>query len=57
MVLQGSLPERIAYRRASDEGRAVTETKFASLNERGDMLAQNIIDVFTKAQGKAARHG
>ncbi|HEY3738792.1 MAG TPA: hypothetical protein VGL53_03060 [Bryobacteraceae bacterium] len=34
-VLKGSIPEKIAYRRASDEGRALTETRFPSLNEKG----------------------
>jgi chromosome partitioning protein len=54
-VLAGSLPEKIAYRRASDEGRAVTETRFASLNARADELAQSIIDLATKlAKGRAA---
>lgn len=54
-VLAGSLPEKIAYRRASDEGRAVTETRFASLNQRADALAQSIVDLATTlAEGKAA---
>lgn len=43
-VLAGELPEKIAYRRASDDGRALTETRFASLNERADQLAQSIVD-------------
>ena len=54
-VLAGSLPEKIAYRRASDEGRTLTETRFASLNDRGDKLAQDIIDLVTRLhKGKAA---
>ncbi len=48
IVLQGSLPEKIAYRRASDEGKAVTETRFSSLNVRADELAQSIIDLATE---------
>ena len=32
-VLAGELPEKVGYRRASDEGRAVTETRFPSLNQ------------------------
>jgi chromosome partitioning protein len=54
-VLSGSIPEKIAYRRASDEGRALTETRFPSLNQRADKLAQSIIDlVATVQRGKAA---
>ena len=54
-ALPGALPEKTAYRRASDEGRAVTETRFSSLNDRADELAQNIVDLVTKLQkGKAA---
>lgn len=53
-VLPGSIPERVAYRRASDEGRALTETRFASLNARSDELAQGIIDLITpKKRGTA----
>jgi chromosome partitioning protein len=43
-VLSGSIPEKIAYRRASDEGRSLTETRFPTLNQRADKLAQSIID-------------
>ena len=54
-VLAGSLPEKIAYRRASDEGRSLTETRFPSLNKRSDELAQGIVDLITQMQkGKAA---
>lgn len=54
-IVQGALPERTAYRRASDEGRAVTETRFPSLNDRADQMAQNIVDVLTRLQkGRAA---
>jgi len=49
-VLKGELPEKIAYRRASDGGRTVTETHFPTLNERGDMLAQSIVDLIGKTQ-------
>ena len=47
-VLTGSIPEKIAYRRASDEGRALTETRFPTLNDRADRLAQSIIDLVSK---------
>jgi chromosome partitioning protein len=43
-VLQGELPEKAAYRRASDEGRTVTETHFTSLNRRAEALAQSVVN-------------
>ena len=43
-VLSGHLPEKVGYRRASDEGRATTETRFPSLNQRADELAQAVVD-------------
>jgi chromosome partitioning protein len=42
--LNGFLPEKVGYRRASDEGRAATETRFASLNTKADELAQSVVD-------------
>ena len=44
------IPEKIAYRRASDEGRALTETRFQTLNQRAHKLAQSVIDFVTKLQ-------
>jgi chromosome partitioning protein len=43
-VLEGAMPEQVAYRRASDEGRAATETRFSSLNKRAETLAQSIVN-------------
>lgn len=43
-VLSGVIPERTAYRRASDIGRAVTETSFPTLNEKADYFAQAVMD-------------
>lgn len=43
-LLKGELPERTAYRRASDAGRAPTETGFESLNQRAGELMQSIVD-------------
>lgn len=43
-ALQHGLPEKVAYRRANDEGKALTETRFASLNGQADRLAQEIVD-------------
>lgn len=51
-VLQGEIPEKTAYRRASDEGRTLTETRFASLNQRSDLLAQSIVNRLEKLQKK-----
>ena len=53
-VLSGSIPEKIAYRRAADAGLALTETRFPSLNDRADKLAQSVIDFITKLKQKAA---
>ncbi|MBM3546930.1 MAG: ParA family protein [Alphaproteobacteria bacterium] len=54
-VLAGYLPEKVGYRRASDEGRAATETRFPSLNQRADELAQAVVDrVSTVTREEAA---
>jgi chromosome partitioning protein len=42
--LPGSLPERAGYRMAQNTGYAITETRFAPLNERADALIQALID-------------
>jgi chromosome partitioning protein len=43
-VLPGEIPEQVGYRRASDEGRALTETRFPSLNSRAEQLVQGMVD-------------
>lgn len=48
-ALKNSLPEKVAYRRANDEGKALTETRFASLNEQADRLAQEVVDALQHA--------
>jgi chromosome partitioning protein len=48
-VLAGELPERTGYRRASDQGRAASETTHPSLRERAERLAQSVIDFVTSA--------
>ena len=54
-TIAGAVPERIAYRRASDAGRTVTETLYPTLNQRADPTAQNIIDAITQiANSKVA---
>jgi len=57
-VLAGAIPEKIAFRRASDQGRALTETRFVSLNEKADHLAQSIVNLVLKlTQGKEVSYG
>lgn len=50
-VLEGELPERTGYRRASDQGRAPSETMHPSLRERAERLAQSVIDFVTGRVG------
>ena len=54
-VLDGTLPEQVAYRRASDEGRALTETRYPTLNARAEELAQSMVDRISElTKGRAA---
>jgi chromosome partitioning protein len=53
-VLSGSIPEKIGYRRSADAGYALTESRFPSLNERADKLAQSIVSFVTNLSQKAA---
>jgi len=46
-VLAGYLVERPAYRRAQNDGYAVTETRYSALNARADALIQSLIDRVT----------
>jgi len=41
--LDGSLPERLGYRRAHNRGKSVTETSEASLNERANELMASVL--------------
>ncbi len=43
-VLEGCLPERPAYRKASTAGFSVTETRYPQLNQRADKLIQSMVD-------------
>ncbi len=43
-LLSGVLPERTAYRRASDAGQSATETPYSSLNDKAGRLMQSIVD-------------
>ena len=43
-VLDGEVGVSTAYGSASDQGKAITETSFKSLNDRASLLAQSVID-------------
>ena len=43
-VLEGEVSVSTAYGSASDQGKAITETSFKSLNDRASILAQSVID-------------
>ncbi len=43
-TLSGSIPEKTAYRRASDVGKAISEISFLTLKQRAEEVAQSIID-------------
>lgn len=44
MVLDGEVSVSTAYGSASDQGKAITETSFRTLNDRASKLAQSVID-------------
>lgn len=49
-ALNGELPEKLSFRRASDAGRALSETTFPTLNARSDAIAQSIVNRLTGVQ-------
>lgn len=49
-VLSGAIPEMVTFRRASDTGRALTESNRASLNKRADELAEAILTRLSKLE-------
>ncbi len=51
-ILAGEVPERTGYRRASDSGRAATETRHPELNKRADLVMQSIADTIKTATKK-----
>jgi chromosome partitioning protein len=53
-VLEGEVPERTLYRRASDSGRAFTETPNKSLNRRANAVVQSIVDAVKKITERRA---
>ena len=56
-VLDGEVPDRTGYRRASDMGKAVTETSYPNLNQRADYVAQNIIDTISELSNRRVANG
>lgn len=44
VLLDASIPNRTAYRRASDTGHTLNETAYKSLNTKADELVQAVID-------------
>jgi chromosome partitioning protein len=56
-LLSGAMPEKIAYRRASDIGRAATETTYRTLNQKADELAQAIVNRMDQQTKKAKQKG
>jgi chromosome partitioning protein len=54
-VLAGSVPERSAYREAQNRGQAITETKFAKLNQRADALMEALLRKVTQELQVRAR--
>jgi len=56
-VLDGQVPDRTGYRRASDAGKAVTETTSKTLNTRADTVAQSIIDTIKRVKAGEQHNG
>lgn len=57
--LPAALPERTAYRRVTDEGKALTECSFPTLKKKADDMAQAIMDrlAAATAENRSAAHG
>ena len=53
-ALEGEIPTSTGYGMASDSGRAITETRFRSLNDRAAGLAQGVIDRIAELQERRA---
>lgn len=53
LVLDGEVGVSTAYGSASDQGKAITETSFASLNARASKLAQSVIDRMAEVQDRS----
>jgi cellulose biosynthesis protein BcsQ len=48
-MIKSSLLDRVAYRRAQDSGRSLTETSFKTLNERAVAVVQEIVNLAQKS--------
>lgn len=53
LVLDGEVGVSTAYGSASDQGKAITETSFSSLNARASKLAQSVIDRMAEIQDRS----
>lgn len=53
-VLDGAIPISTAYGSASDQGKALTETSFLSLNKKASRVAQAVIDTLSNQQTRRA---
>lgn len=47
-VIKSVLPDRVAYRRAQDIGKAVSETNFTSLNKKASKIVQELVGLINK---------
>jgi chromosome partitioning protein len=56
-ALSASLPERTAYRRAADEGKALSECSFPTLKKKADDVAQSIMDLLSASDVRKAANG
>lgn len=54
-VLPGSIPLKDEYVRASDEGKALTETRFPSLNARAEEVIQAMVDKISKLSAQTEK--
>lgn len=54
LVLDGEVPDRTLYRRASDRGKAFTETTSATLNKRADIVVQSVVSAIEKISKRRA---
>lgn len=56
-ALPAPLPERTAYRRVTDEGKALTECSFPTLKKKADDVAQAIMDRLSASDERSAANG
>jgi chromosome partitioning protein len=56
-ALEAHLPERTGYRRATDEGKALSECPYPTLKKKADDVAQCIMDRLSSADERSAGYG